>query len=126
MKIGDMVLLATKNLVYIKDKTACSRLNSRYAGPFRMVPPPEEIDHKHGRSANYVWLALPLTLGRIQQPLSLSRLKRFHERPSYLGGEPAVNLPSLSLGNGDFTEALEWIRSQHESWGNSVWDTTWN
>jgi len=52
LKIGDMVLLATKNLVYLKDKTACSRLNSRYAGPFRMVPPPEEIDHKHGRSAN--------------------------------------------------------------------------
>ena len=33
-KMGDLVVLATKNLVSLKAKTVCDRLNSRYAGPF--------------------------------------------------------------------------------------------
>ena len=50
----------------------------------------------HGRSQNLLWLALPLTLGRIQQPLNLPRLRRIVERPSYLGGIP-TRLPAQAL-----------------------------
>ena len=40
VKVGDLVLLSTKDLVTIKDRTACDRLNSRFIGPFRVIPDP--------------------------------------------------------------------------------------
>ena len=44
----------------------------------------------HGQSKNYVWLALPATLDKIRQPINLSRLRRFHDRPAHLEGHPFV------------------------------------
>ena len=67
-------------------------------GPFRVVPKPVEELPRFGRTANYVWLGLPLTLGRIQEPINLSRLRRFTERPAYLGGSPTI-VPNLALSD---------------------------
>jgi hypothetical protein len=51
----------------------------------------------HGPNKNYVWLALPLTLEGIRQPLNLARLRRFIERPSYLGPPPPTTpIPSIA------------------------------
>jgi len=71
-------------------------LNSRYVGPFKVIDPPASEKTNHGPSKNFVWLALPITLGEIRQPLDLSRLRRFVERPAYLGGTPP-KLPALGL-----------------------------
>jgi len=93
VSVGDLVLLSTTNLVDLKNRTACPRLSSRYVGPFRVVkPPPEEPPESYGRSKNFVWLALPITLGEIQQPINLARLRRFVERPAHLG---TIDLPPI-------------------------------
>ena len=89
--VGDLVLISTKDLVTLDNRTACPRLSSRFVGPFKVVdPPPEEPAENYGRSKNYVWLALPITLGAIRQPINLARLRRFVERPAHLG---TVDLP---------------------------------
>ena len=86
IQIGDLVLLSTAHLVSLRDRTACQRLSSRFAGPFRVVaPPPDEPDH-YGRARNFVWLALPITLGEIRQPINLARMRRYVERSPHLGG----------------------------------------
>jgi len=90
VRVGELVLLSTKNLVSLKSKTACARLSSRFTGLFRVVNPPEDEPVNHGQSKNYVWLALPATLGDIWQPINLSRLRRFHDRPSHPEGRPFV------------------------------------
>ena len=85
--MSDLVLLSTKDLVTLKNCTACPRSSSRFVGPFKVVePPPPEPAENHGRRKNHVWLALPITLGAIRQPNNLSRLRRFVERPAHLGG----------------------------------------
>ena len=63
-----------------------------------MVKRPVKKPTRFGCTNNYVWLALPLTLGRIQQPINLSRLRRFKERPAYLGGSPTIG-PNLALSD---------------------------
>ena len=66
-------------------------------GPFQVVQPsPSELAKNHGRSKNYVWLALPITLGAIRKPLNLSHLHRFVERPAHLGGTDDLT-PVFSL-----------------------------
>jgi len=91
--VDDLVLLSTKDLVTLDNRTACPRLISRFVGPFRVVdPPPDEPAENYGRSKNYVWLALPITLGAIRQPINLARLRRFVERPDHLG---TVDLPPV-------------------------------
>ena len=84
VRVGDLVLLSTTDLVTIRDWTACPCLSSHFAGPFRVVEAPRNEPVNHGRSKNYSWLALPSTLGEIRQPISLSRLRRFIGGPSQL------------------------------------------
>jgi len=86
IRVGDLVLLSAKDLVDLRTKTACPRLSSRFVGPFRVVAPPASEPESLGRAWNYVWVALPISLGKIQQPLSLSRLRRYVERSPHLGG----------------------------------------
>ena len=83
VRVGDLVLLSTTDFVTIRDRTACPRLSSHFAGPFRVVEPPSNEPVNHGRSKNYSWLALPATLGEIRQPINLSRLRQFIGRPSH-------------------------------------------
>ena len=64
VRVGDLILLSTKDLVSLKDKTSCPRLSSRFVGPFRVTAPPGPECPNHGPSKNFVWLALPpLPLG---------------------------------------------------------------
>jgi len=94
--VGDLVLLSTTNLVDLRKKTACSRLSSRFVGPFRVLETPvDESAPKQGRPENYVWLGLPASLGQIRQPFNLARLKRFVERPEVLGASTRIKEPLL-------------------------------
>jgi len=95
-QVGDLVLLSTNDLIFLKNRTRCPRLSSRYVGPFRVVTPPEGQPPHSGRWKNYAWLALPATLGDIMQPINLARLRRFVERPDNLGGKN-VTPSSLAL-----------------------------
>ena len=97
VKVGDLVLLSTTHLVSLKDRTANSRLSSRFVGPFKVVAPPGPTQVNHGPSKNYVWLAVPLTLSGIHQPINLARLRRFVERPSHLGAPPPTTpIPAIA------------------------------
>jgi hypothetical protein len=61
-----------------------------------VIPPPAgEPASVGGPVKNHVWLALPLTLD-VRQPFNLARLRRFVERPGYLGGIP-FQAPGLDL-----------------------------
>ena len=69
---GDLVLLSTKNLVTLRKRTACPRLSSRFVGPFRLVDPPAEARPNPGQC-------------------SMTRLRRFVERPLRLGPSAPLN-----------------------------------
>ena len=47
--VGDLVLLSTKDLIGLKNRTTCKRLSSRFVGPFRVVAPPEGQPEGIGR-----------------------------------------------------------------------------
>ena len=94
--VRDLVLLSTKDLIGMKNRTTCKRLSSRFVGPFRVVAPPEGQHEGSGRWKNYTWLALPATLGDIRQPINPNRLRRFVDRPARLGDTDVVP-PSLAL-----------------------------
>ena len=103
--VGDLVLLSTKDLVTLKNQTACPRVSTRFVGPFKVVqPPPSEPAENLGRSKNYVW-ALPITLGAIKQPLNLSRLRRFVERPAHFG----VTSEELTTFCRSFSSPRTWV-----------------
>ena len=55
-----------------------------------MDPPETAHPNATGRPGNYVWLGLPASLGQIQQPFNLARLRRFVERPVALGASPPI------------------------------------
>ena len=103
IKVGDLVLLSTKDLISLKNKRACPRLSSRFMGPFRVVDPSEGQPRYTGRPRNFAWLSLPITLDDIHQPLNLTRLRLFVERPDHLGHTDAIPTPlSIAAGWGRF------------------------
>ena len=113
-KIGDMVLLSTKNLS-IEDSSDMRELNPKLCYPFKILEKITEVTFR-------LELSAPMKVRKIHDAFHVSPLKRYHEDLFLKYVEP---LPSIQLADGNKEYEVDSILAKRKKNGKTMYLVGW-